>query len=154
MSTTSPAASALPKGLILDILRGQYDCTNHGVTAREFGRTSLTLVGYIDPKGDRVTVHDLDRSARVFAANDERPAVALSSNMAGTACLVPVEPDGQGTGWVRSDGPWMAGGHFAETCDSRFGQAVADYLHLPRFYGALKVHDRTESAALSAALSQ
>ncbi len=152
MSTTSPAA--LPKGLIIEILRGQYDCTNHGISAREFGRDSLTLVGYLDPKGDRVTVHNLARDAQVFAANDERPAVALSSNMAGTACLVPVEPDGRGTGWVRKDGPWMAGGHFAETSDSRFGRAVAEYLHVSRFYGALSLHDRTESAAMSEALSR
>lgn len=133
--------SSILSGLTLDILRGQYDCTADGITASARGLANVTIVGTVH--GDR-TVVPLPADSRVVSASDDRPAVALASNLPGTAYLVPVELSPDGRTYLRTR--WgMAGGHYAATSDSRISELVARYIGAERFYGALSVHDRFES---------
>jgi hypothetical protein len=127
-------------GLTLSILRGQHDCTNNGITATTRGLDSLTIVGTMH--GDR-TVVPLPADSRVVPATDDRPAVALASNLRGTAYLAPVELSPDGAYYLRTR-RGMAGGHYATTSDSRISALVASYIGAERFYGALSVHDRFE----------
>jgi hypothetical protein len=127
------------KGLILDILRGKHDCTMNGITGQARGLDSVTLVGTIESRGN--SVRPMPEDSRVFGPSDDRPAVALASNLAGTAYLCPVEWTGHG--YVRT-ARGMAGGHYATTGDSRGSRLVAEFIGAERFYGALSVHDRFE----------
>jgi len=140
MTSTATPATRILSGLTLGILRGQYDCTADGITSRARGLTEVTIVGTIH--GDR-TVVPLPADSRVVSANDDRPAVALASNLAGTAYLAPVELSPDGAYYVRTR-RGMAGGHYAATSDSRISALVATYIGADRFYGALSVHDRFE----------
>ncbi len=145
MPTTPAATAALPKGLIVEILRGKYDCTLNGVTSRARGLEDLTIVGTIPLDGStNGVVVPLERHSQVFAAQNDRPAVAIGGNIPGAAHLVPVVPNGTGDGWVVEQGWHMFGGHYATTSDSRFGEILAKFLRVSRFAGAIGVHDRVE----------
>lgn len=126
-------------GLTLDILRGTYDSHLNVITARERGIDQVTIVGTVH--GNSAVV-PLPADSRVVPANGNRPAVALASNLTGTAYLAPV---------LLVDGTYqrisrgMAGGAYAATSDSRISDLVARYVGASRFYGALSVHDRFES---------
>jgi hypothetical protein len=127
-------------GLTLDILRGTYDSTLNRITSRALGIGAVTIVGTVH--GNSAVV-PLPADSRIVGARDDRPAVALASNLAGTAYLAPVELDADGH-YVRTS-RGMAGGAYAATSDSRISTLVARYIGAERFYGALSIHDRFES---------
>jgi hypothetical protein len=127
-------------GLTLDILRGTYDSTLNSITSRALGIGAVTIVGTVH--GDR-TVVPLPADSRVVSARDDRPAVALASNLRGTAYLAPVELSPDGAYYLRNR-RGMAGGAYAASSDSRISELVASYIGAERFYGALSVHDRFE----------
>lgn len=134
------------KGLILSVYRSDLgDCTNGGITGKV---SRVVVVGrLVDGK-----VEPLPRECRVFTPDDHAPAVVLVPSHAPgydpTPHLIPLAfvdslPDGH-------VGP-MAGGNYAGTCDSRWGE-------LGKFYGVrldlVAVHDRTESYSDYLALSR
>jgi hypothetical protein len=94
--------------------------------------------------------------------SDERPAVFLvAGDVAGTVKVVPVVEWGRSLGargaYVLAQpegtvGPVM-GGCYVGTSDSRFVEAVEALLGHD-FYGAVPLHDRFETAAQYAVLSQ
>ena len=94
------------------------DCTNGGISSR---CGQVTVVGI--------------EGAESHEPTDEAPAVKLVTRTFGSKTIVhaePVEPVSQG------HVGWMAGGNFIATCDSRFSKATD-------FYGAVSLHDRSES---------
>ena len=98
-------------GLIVNIYRGDYDSDLN----RFRGARSVTVVNVPGP----------------FDPTPERPAARLDRNAYGSVILVPDEPVGEGFT------PYMFGGTFASSSDSRFRQAAG-------IYGAVPVHDRSE----------
>lgn len=99
-------------GLIVSIYRDDYDSDHnlfHGVR-------SVVVVNVPGP----------------FEPTPERPAARLTRNALGSVVLVPDESPGEGLT------PFMFGGTFAASSDSRFRQEVG-------MYGAVPVHDRVES---------
>ena len=135
------------KGLSLNVYRvNGRDCTNGGISAKA---DRLVVVGiFIDGE-----VQPLPRDCQVFEADELAPAVVLVPSRAPgyDACphLVPLEfVDGLPAGHV---GP-MAGGNYAGTSDSRWGE-------LGKKFGqnlaldVVRIHDRSESYALYQALS-
>ena len=109
------------------------DCTNGGASSTH---NTLTLIA---PDAD---LSEIEESHR------ERTFRLVQGAYPGTAILVPAFPP-SGEGIV---GP-MAGGNFAATSDSRFSQMIEDITG-HRFYGAIPIHDRYESAELNRLLSQ
>lgn len=80
---------------------------------------------------DEVTVVNLDGP---FEPTPDRPAAVLTRNGVGDPIIRPdAMPDQAST-------PWMAGGTFAYTSDSRFARATG-------VYAAIPVHDYAESWA-------
>lgn len=121
-------------GMIVSVLRNVElgDCTNGGLTSK-FGR--LCVVNVDGP----------------FEPREDMPAVMLVENAQRTCKIVPAENvDGQ---WQPVKKWWMMGGNYATTSDSRFADAVEKLLG-HRFYGAVAVHDRTETAEQSEFLSR
>lgn len=112
------------KGLILNVLRSSGgDCTNGGPTSRV----------------SEITVINLGKDSEIFEPTPERPAFKLEMHVRGCLRLVPVdEPKGMCSG--------MFGGNYATTSDGRFGAACEKLLGT-RFYGAVAVHDRSETWA-------
>ena len=104
-----------------------YDPTNGGVT-------STTDKIFIECPGGYIDIEE----------DDPRLMKPVFRNMFGREIvhLEPVNAPPQG------HTPWMAGGNYAESSDGR----VTDALH--GFYGAVSVHDRTETWELYEALSR
>lgn len=127
-------------GLPVNIYKSELfnDCTNGGVSGRD-GVVGLCLVNVPGP----------------FEPSDRYPAALLVGGPGGTVNIVPAEAD-----WgdyetdpaefhpVRIDGSVgpMNGGNYAGSSDSRFDEAVQKILG-HRFYGAVAIHDRFETAA-------
>lgn len=124
------------KGLTLNVYRSAdrsadgTDCTNNGYTARF---TQLTLVGIKDQTkdGGNATVMPLNKDSQVFAPTANRPAVILVKRRVAGRDIWSLVPHGFGGQW------FMAGGNYAATSDSRFGDITG-------IYGAIAVHDRVE----------
>lgn len=137
------------KGLILSVLRGDTDCTAGGITSRH---NQLTLVGTIDTRNLRsvtprtpLLVSPMEYQSQVFAAQEDRPAVALLIRYIGgpVPALVPVEWDTANQVWRDTGDSPMAGGNYAAIIDSRVSDMLRGLLG-HGFYGALAVHDRIE----------
>lgn len=116
-------------GLIVNIYRDEYDSHFNAFV----GKSGVTVVNIPGP----------------FEPTVERPAALLTTNALGSPIIVPAYVDSQGTyrelkreGVI---GPMM-GGTYAATSDSRFSEATKQY-------GAVAIHDRFESPATYAALS-
>jgi hypothetical protein len=108
-------------GMMVNVYRNPLgDCTNGGISA---DAKYLTLTNVDGP----------------FEPNKLAPAAVLEQHVPG--CLRIVPPEG-----ARSRGIYMSGGNYAATSDSRFSEACERLLgHC--FYGAVSIHDRTESGA-------
>lgn len=131
-------------GLILSVLRPAEsgDCTNGGITAQA---NRVTLVGTAEATD---VVFPIADSSRCVEPNKTRPAVALEirKRFLGTGkvgSLVPVQWDAEVERYVRAHSWSMAGGNYASTSDSRFGDLVETVLGFRA--PALAVHDRIES---------
>lgn len=102
--------------------------------------------GGVSSYTDQVTLVEGPHGEQVkgpFEPTEEAPAVKIVKKSVGgrvSYSVQPVEAPGDGT-------PWMAGGTYVGTSDSRFSD-------LTGIYGALSFHDRTESWALYNALSR
>lgn len=92
------------------------DCTNRGISSRA---KCLTLVNVDGPS-------EPDETA---------PAAKLEQHVPGCLRIVPADTGGR---W------YMAGGNFGATPDSRFS-AACERLLGHQFYGAVSIHDRTET---------
>lgn len=112
-------------GLLLSVYRNAElgDCTNGGITSRH---STLCVVNVPGP----------------FNPSDDTPAVVVERGPYLTLRLKPAEcVDGK---WQPKSGWFMMGGNYAGTSDSRFGEALNDFVHGYRFAGVLPVHDRQE----------
>jgi len=111
-------------GLHIEIYRHNDwgDCTNNGVTSQERNHRGLCLTNVDGP----------------FDPDDDYPACKLEKvthHWGSHVRIVPDELEGK---------PSMMGGNYAATSDSRFNEAIEKLLG-HNFYGALPVHDRTET---------
>lgn len=135
------------RGLTLYIYRPEHgDSSNGGVSSR---CQRVTLVGVVtEMEGGRSEMRPFPQSSRVPSVpSPDAPAVVAVKRRMGREHLVHVEPLEEP---VQSQGtPWMAGGTYVATSDSR----VRDLLGADGFYGALAFHDRTESWAQYARMS-
>ena len=106
-------------GLLVDVYRraGGGDCTNGGISSRY---DSLCVVNVDGP----------------FEPSERACAVMLCKGAYGSKNIKPAKLV-DGVWVVDTDKAYMAGGNFADACDSRFSAAVG-------FYGAVSIHDRTE----------
>jgi hypothetical protein len=124
-------------GLTLEIYRNSFgDCTNNGITSNHTGVTLVNADGPFEPTA-------------------KHPAVMLVKGPLGDPTLVPaVWAAGEWVPEKRVDmcGP-MAGGNYAATSDSRFGEAIRKVCGR-KMYAALPVHDRFETWAQYDALSR
>lgn len=142
--TTTAAPAVATEGLTLNVLRFRTDCTNGGISATT---DNLTLVGHL-PEDFRngSPVVPLPKRSRCRASADQTPAVALEIRHIGEhqrLSLVPVTWDAHAGQWVRTYAWTMAGGNYATTSDSRFGEWMEQVTGL-RFPGAIDIHDRVE----------
>lgn len=134
------------RGLNCDIYqspRGNF--SNDGISAKF---NEVCIVGVADE------VHGRRGALRMFAQadmvpfkRDGVPAAIVVRRRMGSEVLLHVEPlteldDRTGT-------PWMAGGAFVGTSDSRLRKLIGE----GAFYGALSLHDRTETWDQYTALS-
>ena len=107
-------------GMIVNVYRskGLYgmDCTNGGISSKADGLCIVNVEGPFNPC-------------------DKYPAAKLSKHV-GHAII---QPEGMERKWV------MFGGNYASTSDSRFSQAIEKLIG-HRFYGAVPIHDRIETA--------
>lgn len=134
------------KGLRVSILQDAEigNCSNGGVSSKV---NALTIVGIVDHTYPndlaKREVKPLPVDSRIFAPTEDAPAAIIKYRNMGSERLVTVEPldDARATGT-----PWMAGGAYVTSSDSRWRRLVG-------FYGAPALHDRTESWALYNALS-
>lgn len=109
-------------GLLVNIYRSDSDCTNNGVTSPSRNFKGLCLTNVEGP----------------FTPDEEYPAAKLEKvthPWGSHVRIIPEELEGK---------PSMMGGNYAATSDSRFNEAIEALLG-HNFYGALPVHDRTES---------
>lgn len=112
------------------------DCTLDGISSKH---SRLTVIGVIDDRDAAdfrtpAPVKGLPKESRISAPTDQAPAAILRIRRMGNRLLYTIEPyqaDG-GTRW------YMAGGNYAGTVDSRFGDLTGHQ------YGAFSVHDRHE----------
>lgn len=139
------------KGLTVYFFRtpGRQDCTKGGVSSR---RAMGTVTGILEPDPDSsdrwgIRLRRLDRTARVFAPTDDRPAVWLYARDIGGErvwCVIPAmtgDPDPTPDQLRMHSTLFAMGGNYASTSDSRLSQNMGE----GAFYGALAVHDRCES---------
>ncbi|MFF0818402.1 hypothetical protein ACFYVR_25130 [Rhodococcus sp. NPDC003318] len=134
-------------GLSLSVLRDAAgsDCTLGGITSRA---ARLVLVGVLDSThAHAADVAPMPECSRVVAPEAGRPAVAIEVRRrpfddGRFAHLVPVQWDESAHRYARADGWSMAGGNYATTSDSRFGELIERVVghRIP----ALAVHDRVE----------
>lgn len=111
------------------------NCSNGGVSSR---CRNVTIVGIRTDNGYAAghgLVDPLPRLSQVSEPTDDAPAAVIVYRQMGRRTVVHVEPlDGP----EQPGTPWMAGGCYVATSDSRFGDLVG-------FYGAVSFHDRTET---------
>lgn len=124
-------------GLPVDIFKFQGRSYSNGGASSKFD--TLTLVNVPGP----------------FEPREDSPAALLLPNYGGTVRVVLAMP--QDGNWVElkqpnAAGP-MFGGTYVATSDSRFSEAIEAILG-HGFYGAVKLHDRYESAELANHLSR
>lgn len=112
-------------GLLVFVLRHANfpDCSNGGLSSRHDSICVVNMEGPFQPKEDT-------------------PAFLLVNHYQDCCCLKPAIPDGKG-GWIVEPSWYMHGGNYANTSDSRFGQAIQKMTG-KSFYGALAIHDRRE----------
>ncbi|MDD3337105.1 MAG: hypothetical protein PHI98_16605 [Eubacteriales bacterium] len=96
------------------------DCTNGGISSRFKELLVECEEGYIN----------------VDPANPPENLVRLAYRRIGGRDVYHLEPTAKATGVG-----WMMGGNYAATSDSRFGEMTG-------IYGAIAIHDRTESQEL------
>lgn len=138
MTETFDPATA--KGLTVDLYYGSYESTNC-VWNRPGGRpTSVTVVAIRDEttvSRSQAPLRPLPEDLRApFTATPERPAAVLVKRRVGRTIwsIEPLTPpEAERT-------PFMAGGSYAGTTDSRFGEITG-------MYGAVSVHDYSETWA-------
>lgn len=142
-------AGRITKGITLTVARTTLgDFTIGGVSGKH---DCLTLVGVIDTRKPEVArmafprVAPMPPSSRVFEPNENQPPVAfLVRNVGGVVlCVVPVVWDAEARAYRQEHSHSMAGGNFAESCDSRVSE-LAQQLTGHVWYGAFAVHDRVE----------
>lgn len=120
-------------GLIVSVYRDASggDYTLKGLSSRV---TDLTIVGIIDEKIDRNEIMAVPELCRIFAPNDQRPAVVLVKRTIGANVhwhLKPLQEFGPLGRWT------MFGGNYAASSDSRLAALTGPY-------GAYPIHDRIE----------
>jgi hypothetical protein len=129
-----PAAGA--KGLLLTVYYNNNSRSCGGDVSRNHEK--VVVVGVVDETDPRHPVtRTLPRESRVFTPGEDAPAVVLviRNLFAGqerTMVLRPLAAPPEG------HTPYMAGGSFADTSDSRWHA-------LTRTYGAIPLHDRTDT---------
>jgi hypothetical protein len=113
---------------------GLGDCSNGGISSRADKVTLVNVEGPFEPTEDR--------PAAMLVPGNTAGTVKVVAAVAGDdGTYAPVKQNGDG----KQVGPMM-GGAYVATSDSRFSRAVEDLLG-HRFYGAVPLHDRFESAA-------
>jgi hypothetical protein len=117
-------------GLPISVLRNAQfgDCTNGGISSKA---NSLTLVNVDGP----------------FEPTEQSPAAILENHVEGALRIRLVSYNPETRHWVRDGrlGQPMFGGNYGASSDSRFGRACEKLLG-HRFYGAVAIHDRYETA--------
>lgn len=108
------------RAISVNVLRPNYDCTNGGVSSR------YDKLYVVCPDGN--FEFDFDNAPD----NLMRIHVRLIGGKT-VYSLQPMRPCS--TGCVG----WMAGGNYAASCDSRFGELIGG------MYGAVAIHDRQET---------
>ena len=106
------------KGLIVSVLRDEYDCTNGGISS---GVNTLLLVGDDIPK-----VHSRPRDS-------DRILKIVKRNIGGRVYIHAEPIHSPEKGFT----PWSMGGNFVYSSDSRFREFVNDY--------PIAVHDRSDT---------
>lgn len=100
--------------------------------------------GGISSRCSMVTVVGLGEDSEIREATDDAPAVKLVRRIIGGKLCVhaePVDPVPEG------HAGWMMGGSYISTSDGRFADAIG-------FYGAVALHDRSETWAMYDQLSR
>lgn len=120
-------------GLILTVYRHSHgmDCSAGGISSKFTEFTVINCEGPFEPAPDR-------------------PPVLLEAHVPGCVRIVPAGEDGKRLNMPEDDnacGP-MFGGNYAATSDSRFGEKIRFLLGGAKFYGAVAIHDRYETAAM------
>lgn len=148
-------------GLTAGIYKNGADCSNYGISSYASSVTIVNVEGPFDPSGDRpavMLVANAMGTARFVPAELERRCVNCDLVAGDGEDISPIcSVDGLVSShsfrdrWVESKcngerrvGPMM-GGCYVSTSDSRFSRAVEDLLG-HRFYGAVPLHDRFETA--------
>lgn len=109
------------------------DCTNGGISSQA---EYLTVYGpneKFEPRPFR------------FLNKPAPPVRMVPSNLRvmGTPMAVNLKPIDPETGEIAS-GWWMSGGNYASSCDSRFGEMIAEVNPALQYSGAVSIHDRQE----------
>lgn len=135
------------RGLTMYVYRSSLgDCSNGGISSR---CDRVVVVGVVtEMQGGRSELRPFPESAMVGSVPaDDAPAVIVVKRRMGRQRLLHVEPLEQPN---RDEGtPYMAGGCYVGGSDSR----LRELLGADEFYGALSLHDRTESWALYNAMT-
>lgn len=134
------------RGLRLDIYStGRGNASNGGVSSR---CTEVCVVGVVNElSGKRGEIRMFkaiedrvpDRPREAFGSTPEVPAAVIVRRRRGTEILLHVEPLIEPE--ERTGTPFMFGGCYVGTSDSRLRRLVGE----GAFYGALSLHDRTET---------
>jgi len=103
----------------------KWDCTNGGVSSKAEGLCITNI--------DEILGEQCYRCP--FEPSDRYPAAKLVEHV-GHAII---QPEGLDHKWL------MFGGNYGSTSDSRFSQAIEKLIG-HRFYGAVPIHDRWETA--------
>lgn len=109
---------ALPVSVYRDARRGDYDCTNNGVSSRFRELLVICPDGFIDVDENNPPENLCKVVKRHLFGRDVYHVEPVA------------RPKGAG---------WMMGGNYAATSDSRFHALCGD------LYAAIPVHDRQES---------
>jgi hypothetical protein len=124
------------KGMLLSVYRNAElgDCTNGGITSR-CGKVVVTTVreGWIRGEGES---RPLPPDMQVFTPTEQAPEVELVIRDNGCVRWLNLEPAADGPA---DQTPYMAGGNYAGTTDSRWNKLVGSHGSL------VSVHDRTET---------
>jgi hypothetical protein len=142
---TEPFDPQTAKGLTVDLYYGSYESTSCVWNRPGARPTSVTIVAIRDETTSRsqAALQPLPEDLRApFTATPERPAAVLVKRRVGRTIwhIEPLTPPEAG----RTS--FMAGGCYAGTSDSRFSEITG-------FYGAVSVHDYSETWAAYRAMS-
>ena len=142
------------RGLRLTIYTDGRDYSNGGISSR---CREVCVVGTVNElSGKRAAVQmftvrdmvgDRPRPYVAVGGHPEVPAVVVVRRRMGREILLHVEPLTEPE--ERTGTPWMSGGSYVGTSDSRLRRLIGE----GAFYGALALHDRTETWAQYNALS-